>query len=155
MAGTQEELARNIVKFLKAELVDPLTRGSDWIFVKFPQVEVESPTISVFDRGVSRRKEIGIGNEGSYFWKRMDIMIHTDRITVVTIDSTKYSGPTIVDHFIDKLLDAFNDNFDTLSTTYGIKDRIIMDFNSLPYDGTAQVYSGIVSVVLLVDKTVS
>jgi hypothetical protein len=153
--ASEETLERNIVTFLRATVSDPMSRSTDWVYVKFPREEVDSPFMCVFDRGVPSSREKGIGNEARLYWKQMDIMIYTNRDTVATINANKKAQGSLIAYLIDQVKNAFRDNLDTLRVTYSITDRIVTNWQSLPFDSNIGQYSGRVSVNLLLEDTVS
>lgn len=91
-----EEIIKAMIIYLRNAITDPLSGRLDWITGAYPPFVYSKPQICVNKIGKPFRKEVDHGDMGEIGTYRIQVSIFCGNETVVTIDSTEYAGPGLL-----------------------------------------------------------
>jgi hypothetical protein len=85
-----------MIDYLRTNITDPLSARTDWITGAYPPFTYTKPQICLNKLGKPFRKGVEHGDIGEIGTYRIQVSIFCGNETVVTINSTEYAGPALV-----------------------------------------------------------
>jgi len=141
-----EEISTNLRNLLQTNLRDPyndtVNSPRDWITIDYPDLEKDTPIISITNTGISR-SEIGIGRQlGGTIGERytlifdLDIWVKMAEIFTITIDATptKKGSGALRDWLRDEITKLLRDQRLKFVQDNSLEDFKIIGGRVHPYD---------------------
>lgn len=156
MSETLElDIYETMIAFLRQYVSDPAGRGIDtWIIAAFPEVEYTKPAISVMEVAQTYRRERSHGHEGTIEGYRYQIDIFTSRRSVVTVDSSQYSGAHLCSYLSSQVkhaLEQYGRPYFNTNLSNFVDLKMILS-NTRPYNEGADEFQKTIGVIIEVER---
>ncbi len=147
-----ETLTWSLITFLRSKIVDPISRGSDWIYPDYPRADATMPRLSLIQTG-SFSREQGVGDQGTYWDVTFDIDVWVNKRSIATISGSKYTGSKLRNYLADKVVSAVLDNRSDLTISpYNLMGTVIGSVFTHPYDEELELYRKTIPVTVSIRR---
>ncbi len=141
---------RALISRLREQLTDPLSGRIEWITGAFPPLQYSKPHICIQKLGKPFRKEISHGNVGEIASYRYNISVFVSGTITFDIDSTKYSGPFLLEYLASKVDRALKTSRVWFETNYDewFEDIEVSTGQNVPYKESLDEYRYDTNVII-------
>lgn len=138
-----------LLEFLRQYVPHPrVGYTGDWIFLSYPQVPINSPTIVLQATG-ARPFRLGIGSSDLGYTYTYELLMYTDQTTIYTINGESYSGSKLLAWLVNKVFTAFQEHQDWLKAG-GIEEAVVESIGRVGFTVERGLFTQSISLSVMV-----
>lgn len=143
-----------LIDFLRANVSDPMSRGTEWIIASFPDASFNKPVITVMEVAQTYRRERSHGHQGTLEGYRYQIDIYTTRRYSVEISGTKYSGAHLLAYLSGQVKDALEQGARTYfdANLSNFLDLKMILSTTTPYNESTDEFRKTIGIIIEVER---